>query len=93
MLVFRGSLIDGPEKSIERLSGLSLTDDQWEFIFDNFNERQLLLECDSLVEIEEEEFEGGPGQSDTYYRYEADAPEEFKRELAALILEKLEQRP
>lgn len=93
MLVFQGSLIDGPEKSIERLSGLALTDDQWEYIFDNFNERELLLECGSLVEIEEEEFEGGPGQSDTYYRYEADDPEEFKRELAALILEKLEQQP
>ncbi len=92
MLVFRGSLVDGPGESIEKLSGLSLTDDQWEFIYDNFNARELLLECGSLVEIEEGEFEGGPGQSDTYYRYEADDPEEFKRELAALILEKLEQQ-
>jgi len=45
---------------------------------------------DSSAHLEEDEFEGGPGMSDTYYKVYAHDKEKFRSELTAALLELLE---
>lgn len=83
---FNASLIDGPELCLFELAGLFLVDEVYDHIWDTINWRDLLGLCSS-VEIQElEEFEGGPGMSDTYYWCAVSNPMTFARELRIEIL-------
>ena len=68
---FTGSLVDGPGIDLLELAGLDLTDEEHDRIWNAISPRDLLVEELSEVceEIELSEFEGGPGQSDTFYEY------------------------
>lgn len=83
--VFSGSLVDGPSIDLIELSGLELTDDEQDRVWENTSPRDLLDEA-GCEEIELEEFEGGPGMSDTFYEYRCGPKETFVSELRAVLL-------
>ena len=87
--MFGGSLVDGPLIDPVRLAKLDLTDDEYDQLVNENNYRDLLLECRCVEEIELGEFNGGPGASDVFYRYEASSKSQLSAELRRIILDKL----
>ncbi len=90
--VFRGTRMEGPDVDITSLAGLDLTEAEQEMLWDAVNERDLLLSCPCVTEIEEDTIDDAPGLSDSYYRYEATSREDLIKELREAIQEILHGR-
>jgi len=81
-----GALCNGLDENSVELSGMELTDEEHEFLWEEISERDLLLwHCDS-TEIQEFETDGPPGHSDMYFRYECGPKKEFIERLRSEIL-------
>ena len=83
---FTGTLIEGPDLDLEELSGLALSDAEWEAVWNKINHRDLVLSCPSCMEIELDEVDEIPGQSDSYFEYDCDDRDLFIAELRSAIL-------
>ena len=87
---FTGTL-DGPDGfDFISFSGLELTDDQYDQLWSVTNHNDILGQCSSVGIIEESDFDGMPGQSDTFFIYEAASKKELKEELKKVILDILQ---
>ena len=88
---FRATQTGGSDLDLVELAGLSFLQELiYELVLET-NWDGILHECVSATVIEEEEFEGGPGQSDTFYRVEVDDLESLRREVKTIYLERLDQ--
>ena len=83
---FTGTLMEGPEIDLIELSGLKITEEQEQQIWDQINSRDLLMSCPCVDEIEEESIDDAPGLSDTYFSYTAESKEQLGQELKEAIL-------
>ncbi len=83
---FSASLVDGPSIDLFNAAGLEWTEQLDDAVWGERNWLTLLEECSSITIIEIEEYEGGPGMSDTYYWVAVDDPELFCRELKEIML-------
>ena len=87
---FTGTL-DGPDDlNLVRFSGLELTDSQYDRLWSVINPNDILEQCSCVSIIEESDFDGMPGQSDTFFKYEATSKKELREELKEVILEILQ---
>ena len=85
--VFSGSYIDGLSVDLIEWAGVTLTDEQHDHLWGEYNEVSLLELCDNAdIVIEEEIDDQWPGMNDTYYAVFSDAPDRLKEELRAVIL-------
>ena len=79
--VFNGSLIEGLDVDLVEISGLKLTDEEIERIWDNISPRDLIVDNELWCEeIELHEIDEVPGQSDSYYEYRCGNYDEFAEE-------------
>ncbi len=85
-LGFAASLIDGTSIDLFDLVDLECTEELETAVWDKYNWRSLIQECDSAQIIEIEEHEGGPGMSDTFYWVAIHDLEDFRRELRGIML-------
>lgn len=89
---FTGTL-DGPDDfDLVSLSGLERSDDQYDQLWSVANPNDILDQCSCVSIIEEKDFDGMPGQSDTFFKYEATSKKELREEFGkdfGDILEKL----
>jgi hypothetical protein len=85
-LIFYGTLIEGPDVDLIDLSGLDLTAEEQERVWSEVSPRTLLVEELDCEEIELDEFEGGPGMSDSRYEYRCGPRHAFIARLAAVLL-------
>lgn len=82
-----GALCNGLDVNLVQLSGLELTDEEHDFLWNKISERDFLLwHCD-LTEIDVFETDGPPGHSDRYFRYECGPKKEFIERLRIEILD------
>lgn len=89
-LGFRATQMEGPGIDLVALAGLTPTDDQHDALID-CDWEEVVSECGGTV-VEKFEFEGGPGQSDTYYDVEIDDPARFVDNLRRFYLAFLRER-
>ncbi len=89
--VFRGSLINGLEIDLLKLSGIELTLSDVDKIWGDTNERVVVTEELDCEEIDLYESDDMPGQSDSYYEYRCNNKGEFVRKLRAWIIKLLEE--
>ncbi len=98
---FQGTLMDGPSINLVAFAGLELTAEEREQLWQNTNPRDLLLECECVDEIEDDDGEyddedddagDQPGQSDRYYTYEVPSKEHLAAELKQVILGKIKRQ-
>ena len=89
--VFRGSLINGLEIDLLKLSGIELTLSDVDKIWGDTNERVVVTEELDCEEIDLYESDDMPGQSDSYYEYRCNDKREFVRKLRAWIIKLLEE--
>jgi hypothetical protein len=89
-LRFRGTLIDGPDIDVIKMSGLELTGDEEEKLWSRTTPRQLVNECISCDEMEIERLDDGPGRSDSIYEYVVDDKAKFVVELQGAIRKRLQ---
>ena len=83
---FTGTL-DGPDNlDVISFSGLELTDDQCDQIWSVTNPNRVLEQCSCVSLVEESEFDGMPGQSDTFFKWEATDEKKLREELKEVIL-------
>lgn len=90
-LGFQATQVDGPDIDLIDVAGLS---DLWELsdgLWGENNWEAVLMQCSAVEVIEEDEFESGPGASDTYYRVEVDDPERFALQLRKFMLAQLHE--
>lgn len=84
---FTGTL-DGPDDfDLVSLSGLELSDDQYNQLWSVTSPNDILNQCSSVSIIEESDFDGMPGQSDTFFKYEATSKKELREELKEVVSE------
>jgi hypothetical protein len=72
--------VDGPDFDVIYGSGLELTATQHDQLCE-FDWQSIVDECHEAEVIEEDDFEGGPGMSDTYYWVDIGDPARFLRQL------------
>ena len=88
IIVFRGSTMDGVDVDLVSWCDLDeLTDEQYDKLWGEINETDLLELCASAEILFDGEIDETPGYSDSYYRVETDNQDKLKAELKALILE------
>lgn len=92
MLTFTGSLMDGPDFDAIKFSGLELSDDELERLWEEVHPLTLIRECTSVLELDTGEIDEIPGQSDAYFEYRVEDPEAFRKELREAILSVLSSR-
>jgi len=83
---FAASLIDGLSVDIFDLAELECTDELHDALWGERNWRSVIEEFESVTLIEIEEYEGGPGMSDTFYWVAVDDLDKFREELREIIL-------
>jgi hypothetical protein len=91
---FTGTLIEGPDVDLVKLSGLRLTDAEEEMLWDEIDRRHFLIDNDLCEEIElegEEDESDIPGMSDSVYEYRCGAKNEFVARLRSAILKELDR--
>lgn len=86
-LVIEGSLMDGPDLDLIDLSGLSLTDDEVDRLWNDVSPRELLIEHLECEEVEIEEIDHAPGFTDRYVQYHCGGRSDFVMRLRETILE------
>ena len=84
--VILGTLIEGPEIDLIELSGLELTEEEQQRIWDEITPRRILVEDLLCEEIEIEEFDDAPGLSDSSYEYLCGPREQFIERLRKVLL-------
>ena len=84
--VILGTLIEGPEIDLIELSGLELTEEEQQRIWDEITPRRILVEDLLCEEIEIEEFDDAPGLSDSVYEYRCGPREQFIERLRKVLL-------
>lgn len=87
-LILTGTLLEGPDVDLIELSGLNLSDEEQDRIWDEISPRNLLVDCLNCEEIEVDEFEGGPGMSDSTYEYRCGSRDSFVKRLSEILLQK-----
>lgn len=82
---FTGTL-DGPDNfDVVSFSNLELTDHEINTIWSITNSNAILEQCSCVSIIEEDDFDGMPGQSDTFFKYEATSKKILREELKIVI--------
>jgi len=82
--------MNGPHVDILQLAQLKLSDDKLDQLWSNNNPRDLLLECNCIEELENEEFDEIPNYTDRYFDYHADSKQTLTNELRQVILDTLD---
>ena len=85
VLGFRATLIEGVTANLFKIAGLDHSPRMADEVGEGTSDLRLLRDCFS-IEVEAEDFEGGPGMSDTYYTFRVRDPRVFARELRSVIL-------
>jgi hypothetical protein len=88
--VFKGTLIEGPEIDLIELSGLNLSDEQTDKLWEQTTPQSLLTDDLGCEEIEVEGQDDIPGMSDSIYQYHCVEREAFILRLRTAILNYLE---
>jgi len=78
--------MDGPYVDVLQVAGLPSTDMLSYGVWENANWITLLQCCPSVCIEEQESIDEVPGQSDTFYWCEIEAPRVFARELRVAML-------
>jgi hypothetical protein len=78
--------MEGPELELLELTKLALSDDETDKIWSEMDPRDLLLECPSVLEMEDYEIDEMPGMSDVYYTYEVANKAVLASELRKAVL-------
>jgi hypothetical protein len=95
---FEASQVDGPS-TYGKFSfplfpdgGIELTDNQQDQLFSGLNWMEMVDACDTAETIEEEDFEGGPGMSDSFYWIAISDPAAFLRQLREFVVDHLDDK-
>jgi hypothetical protein len=85
--VFSGSVSDGLSMNLPEWAGVTLTEDQYDQLWGEYDERSLLELCDEAEIVIEEALEGHlPGMNDTYYSVYCNDPDRLREELRKTIM-------
>jgi hypothetical protein len=90
--VFTGTLIEGPDIDLVALSGLELSEEDMDRIWDEISPQGLLVDVLNVEEIEAGEIDSIPGMSDSYYEYRCGPKTEFIAKLRSALLQLLEKK-
>ena len=79
---FSGNYIDGVDVDLVKWAGVILTDDEYDKLWGDINEVDLIERCESaIIEPDQEDHDAMPGMSDSYFSVYARDEALMKEEL------------